>query len=1032
MWFTRVSIANPVFTTMVMCAFVVLGLFSLKQLRVEQFPDISFPVVVISTEYPGASPSVVESDLTRPVEEQVNTINGLKNLISRSYEGRSVIIAEFDLSIEPIQAAQDVREKVASIRSTLRKEIKEPRISRFDPADRPIFSLAIEGSKDYQGRTLTTYAEQVIKKRLENVRGVGAITLVGRVQRQVSIHINPVAMEARAIGVETVLSALRNETQDLPAGNLRGNLREQTVQIKGRLEDVRDFQNIIVARRGGQPVFLKDIARIEDGQEEIESLALENGKRVLTVDVQKAQGQNTIDVVDGLIRTIDKLKAELPPEIKLSVIKDGSRAIRISVRNVTRTLFEGAILTILIVFLFLNSWRSTIITGLTLPIALIGTFWIMYSLGFTINVLTLMALSLCVGLLIDDAIVVRENIVRHTALGLGHREAALEGTREIGLAVLATTLSIVAVFLPVGFMGGIIGRFFHQFGLTVVAAVLISMFVSFTLDPMLSSIWADPSADGNNKSLITRLLRPFNWMVEQISLFYQRCLAWSLLHRVITLIATAFIFLSSFALFPYIGAEFVPQPDNSEMLVNFNTPVGSSLEQTEQRAILVDKALREFKEVQYTYMTINTGIVLGSNNVSVYLRLLNRDQRTLNQQALSPLMRERLRQIGGIEVSHVGSQNSVNSSSKQLSISLQGKDQRVLSRFNREIQERFKSIPGLVDVDSSDKPAKPSLDIVTKRELASDLGIGIGQIGQALRVLIAGESTGTWRAPDGENYEIVLRLPPDQRDNADDLGRLMVATGQILPDGSPRLVPVRQIANINPVEGTSQINRRDLSREIEITGNVQNRSEGEVSADIRKVLATIVFPPGYRAVIGGSTRDREESVGYAMSALLLAIIFIYMVLASQFGSFIQPIAIMMSLPLTLIGVFSALLIFRSTLNLFSIIGFIMLMGLVTKNAILLVDFINQSRAQGMERGLAILTAARVRLRPIMMTTLAMIFGMLPLALGLGEGSEQRAPMGQAVIGGVITSSILTLVVVPVIYSVFDDWINRFRSSPKPH
>ncbi len=506
MWFTRISIGNPVLATMMMVAFVVLGLFSYQRLQVDQFPDITFPVVVVQTEYPGASPESVESDVTRKIEEVVNTINGIDSLTSRSYEGNSVVIIRFLLTVDPSQAAQDVREKVSLVKAVFRKEVKEPRITRFDPADRPIFSISVSGENGSQRslRELTTVADQVVSKRLENVRGVGSVTLVGGVKREIQIYVRPNDMEALGVGVDQVIAAVRNENQELPTGAIRAIDNEKIVQVQGRVLDPADFRRIVVARRGGQTVLLSQVANVVDSQQEQETLALYNGRRTLALDILKAQGQNTIEVADGLRQAIADLEPTmraLYPGIRIEVIKDGSRQIRVGVQNVRRTLIEGAVLTILIVFLFLNSWRSTVITGLTLPVALIGTFLFMYLFGFTINMITLMALSLCVGLLIDDAIVVRENIVRHAGMRVNgrfksHRDAALEGTAEIGLAVLATTFSIVAVFLPVGFMGGIIGRFFHQFGITVVAAVLISMFVSFTLDPMLSSVWPDPDAHG--------------------------------------------------------------------------------------------------------------------------------------------------------------------------------------------------------------------------------------------------------------------------------------------------------------------------------------------------------------------------------------------------------------------------------------------------------------------------------------------------------------------------------------------------------
>lgn len=1038
MWFTRVSIDNPWLATMVMLAFVVLGAFSYQRLQVDQFPDVTFPVVVIQTDYPGAAPESVETEVTRKIEEAVNTVAGLRALSSRSYSGTSIVVAEFELTVDPVQAAQDVREKVAAVRAGFRREVKEPKITRFDPADRPILSLAVSSSGGHSLRELTTLADQVIKKRLENVRGVGQVNLVGGVKREIQIYLKPAQLEALAIGVDQVINAIRAENQELPLGTLRSAEREQVVQIQARARSAADFNRIVVARRGGVPVYLSQVATVVDGEQERESLALVDARETLALDVLKAQGQNTIEVVDGVKKAAQALRAELPPGVTVEVIKDSSIPIRTAVTNVTRTMIEGAILTIVIVFLFLGSWRSTVITGLTLPIATIGTFLFMYAAGFTLNMLTLMALSLCIGLLIDDAIVVRENIVRHGAMGKGHREAALVGTQEIGLAVLATTLSIVAVFLPVGFMGGIIGRFFHQFGLTVAVAVLISMFVSFTLDPMLSSVWHDPAIHGQRgRGALARLLDQFERFTDRLADLYQAMLRWSLAHRAATVAIAAATFFGSFLLVPLIGTEFVPQADFSETQVNFRTPEGTSLEATAQKARQVQAALAEFPEVEYTYTTINTGAVQAKNVATVYVKLKPRAQRTRNQAELTQPIRERLSRIAGIEVTHVGVMNPV-AQQKLLVISLQGQDLKELARYNEIALRELAKIPGLVDLDSSLRPARPTVDLVIDRDAAGDLGLGVERIGAALRPLLAGEAASTFRDDNDETYDVVVRLAPGERVRSEDLQRLSLAAATLNADGTPKLVPLRQVVQLVPGVGASQINRRDLAREVEITANVYGRSVGDVSRDIQNTLAAIDWKPGYRFVMGGSTKDMAESFGYAASALLLAVIFIYMILASQFRSFLQPLAIMSSLPLTLIGVFLALLIARSTLNIFSIIGFILLMGLVTKNAILLVDFAQQAR-RGFEghpplpRREALLLAARVRLRPILMTTLAMVFGMVPLALGLTEGSEQRAPMGQAVIGGVLTSSLLTLVVVPVIYTYLDDlaqWTRRrLRGAP---
>lgn len=1055
MWFTRVSLKNPVFATMMMLALVVLGLFSYQRLQVDQFPNIEFPVVVVSTTYPGASPEIVESEVSKKIEEAVNSIAGINTLTSRSYENQSVVIIEFQLTVDGRKAADDVREKVAALRPSLRDEVNEPRVLRFDPSSRAIWSLAVLGDAPAEkGQApglspveLTNWADQVLKKRLENVRGVGAVNLVGGTKREINIYLRPEALEAYGLTPTQVADAVRGENQELPLGAVRSSTREIAVQIDARMRRPEDFARIIVARKGDTPIRLGQVATLQDGAQELDSLALYNGQRTLLLTVQKSQDENTIAVIDGLTQAVAELKKQglLPAGVRLEPIQDGSRPIRVAVNNVRQTLLEGAVLTVLIVFLFLNSWRSTVITGLTLPIALIGTFLFMQAFGFTINMITLMALSLCVGLLIDDAIVVRENIVRHVQMGKGHYQAALEGTEEIGLAVLATTLSIVAVFLPIGFMGGIIGKFFHQFGITIVAAVLISMFVSFTLDPMLSSVWPDPSIhkhgarqDGPRNlydRTIGRVTGWFDQATERLAQAYQVLLRWSLAHKLATLAVAFAIFVASILLVPLLGSEFVPTADFSETTVNFRTPEGTSIEATEVKARQVQAILqREFQEVRYSLATLNTGTAQGKNYASIYVRLVDRVQRQRNVNQISAQLRERLRSVPGITVTHVGLMDAVGGQ-KQLEFSLQGQDLRELERLTQTVMEKITPIPGLVDLDSSAKPGRPTIAVQVNREAAADLGLNVNQIGAALRALVAGDTVGNWRASDDQTYDVNVRLAPEARQDMGNLERLPFALGQA-SDGSARVIRLNQAATLVEGTGSSQINRRDLMREVTITANVHGRSLGQVSADIRQALVDTRFPPGYRYRFGGATKNMEESFGYAISALAMAIIFIYMILASQFKSFFQPLALMTSLPLTLIGVVLALMLFGSSLSMFSIIGVVMLMGLVTKNAILLLDFAIRAREDGLDadgrpvpgmpREQALLTAAQVRLRPILMTTLAMIFGMVPLAFALSEGSEQRAPMGQAVIGGIITSSLLTLVVVPVAYCYLDDFANWLR------
>lgn len=1021
MWLTRISINNPVFAAMMMMALMVFGLFAYRDIGVEEFPNVGFPFVVVTTPYPGASPEVVESDITRKIEDAVNTIAGVKQVFSYSFEGRSMVFVEFYLSVPVPTAVQDVRDKVAQVKADFRDEIEEPVIERYDPGSMPVLSYAFT-SDSLSPREVSTYVEQRLKKRFQTVSGVGKVDVIGAVKREVRIQVRPERLRALSIGMDQVMATLRSENQELPAGTVSSERSEWVVQIKGRLQKPADFRRLIVAQRNGGPVYLEQVADVSDGEQELNSMALVNGRRAVSLDIVKTSDANTIAVVDKASAVAAEIAAELPAGMQMVKVADSSKSIRNSLEDVKKTLLEGAVLAVLIVFIFLGSWRSTVITGLTLPISLLGTISGIYFFGFTINLMTLMALSLCIGLLVDDAIVVRENIVRHNAMGKGHRQAALDGTREIGLAVLATTLTIVAVFLPVAFMGGIIGKFFYQFGVTVALAVLLSMFVSFTLDPMLSSIWYDPDTHGRQKtSWLGRQLDRFSQWLDWLGDFYVTVIGWALRHRRITLgIALASLF-GAFVLASRIGGEFVPEPDLSEINVRFETPTGSALEYTQAKVDQVTKIIREYPEVIATYATINSGMDTGKERAGIRVRLKPKAERKMSQKQLVAAIRSRLLNVAGIKITSVAAAaESVNGGLKPIMLSVQGPDLGELQKISDTLVAGMKKIPGLVDIRTSLSAPKPTLAVNIDREQAADLGLSVGQIGQALRPLLAGDAVTSWQDAQGENYDVTVQLPRSERYRAADLGNVYLASAHSDAQGLPHMVPLTQVAQLQETTGASQINRRNLFREVMIDANVSGRPAGDIGADIKRLQDSIKLPPGYRFQTEGSNKDMAESIGYAVTALLMAVIFIYMVLGSQFNSFILPVSIMTSLPLSLIGVFMALFAFGSTLNIFSIIGVIMLMGLVTKNAILLVDFVKVAVARGEERNQAIMNAGRTRLRPILMTTAAMIMGMVPLALGLGDGAEQRAPMAHAIIGGLVTSTLLTLIVVPVVFSYLDD------------
>ncbi|OCZ45723.1 nodulation protein NolG [Acinetobacter pittii] len=1021
MWFTRISVKYPVFTIMMMLSLMVLGLASWKRMTVEEFPNIDFPFVVVTTQYAGASPEAVESDITKKLEDQINTISGIKQITSRSSEGLSMVIAEFNLDTSSAIAAQDVRDKIAPVTAQFRDEIDTPIVQRYDPSSSPIMSVVFE-SNSMSLAQLSSYVDKKIVPQLKTVSGVGNVNLLGDAKRQIRIKVIPAQLQSYGIGIDQVINTLKNENIEVPAGTLQQKNSELVVQIQSKVIHPLAFGDLVIANKNGSPIFLKQVATVEDTQAELQSSAFYNGRTAVSVDILKSSDANVIKVVDQTYQTLEKLKDQMPAGLDYKVVADSSKGIRASIKDVVRTIIEGAALAVLIVLLFLGSFRSTVITGLTLPITLLGTLTFIWAFGFSINMMTLLALSLSIGLLIDDAIVVRENIVRHTELGKDHVTAALEGTKEIGLAVLATTLTIVAVFLPVAFMGGLIGRFFYQFGVTVSTAVLISMFISFTLDPMLSAHWKDPVKKKDN--WLQRFFNHISNLLDRLTHVYEKLLKLALRFRFITVIVAIASLFAALGLSKLIGTEFVPTPDKGEVRIQFETPVDSSLEYTQAKLHQVDQIIRQFPDVVSTYGVVNSEVDSGKNHAGLGVTLKPKQERSSDLNTLNNEFRDRLQTVAGIRVTSVAAaQDSVSGGQKPIMISIKGSDLNELQKISDRFIAEMEKIKGVVDLESSLKEPKPTLGVHINRVLASDLGLSVSQIANAIRPLIAGDNVTTWEDRDGETYDVNLRLNENKRMLPQDVQNLYINSNKTNAAGQNILVPLSAVATTEEKLGASQINRRDLEREVLIEANTSGRPSGDIGQDIDKMQKAFKLPAGYTFDTQGANADMAESAGYALTAITLSIVFIYIVLGSQFNSFIHPAAIMASLPLSLIGVFLALFLFQSTLNLFSIIGIIMLMGLVTKNAILLIDFIKKAMDQGVSRYDAILQASKTRLRPILMTTSAMVMGMVPLALGLGEGGEQSAPMAHAVIGGVITSTLLTLVVVPVIFTYLDDLKN---------
>ncbi len=1077
MWITRVSINNPVFATMVMVALCVLGLFSYNKLGVEQMPDITFPGAWMEVGYPGASAEAVERELVKPLEEAVNSVAGVKRITSGAREGSGWVNIEFSLDTDMGRAMQDVRDRVAVVQGGFPKDVKAPTIQRWNNDNsQPVVEMALLGrcpgtpaeaakagapapaapatcTATRSARELSYLGEQIVGKRLQRVEGVARVEINGLTEREVRIDLDPVRLRAYGVTPGEIASALAGANADQPVGLISDGTEDALLRVEGRVRDPRQFAQVVVAHRGGLALTLADLGTLVEREREPDSMARLNGQRAINFNVFKQQDANIVAAGEAVKKAMEEIRKQLPPDVELRLIQAGSDYVKDSLSGLLHTLIEGAALTVAIVFLFLHSWRSTIITGLTLPIAVISSFIAVYAFGFTLNFMTMMALSLCIGLLIDDAIVVRENIVRHVHMGKDHLTAAREGTDEIGLAVMATTFAICAVFVPVAFMGGIIGKFFYPFGITVVVAVLVSLFVSFTLDPMLSSIWRDPPALRMRKlPVIGWLIRITDAGMDALHRIYERAIHWIFSERrwnvgvrrlwlgvpvyahgfdvhnrrdkasarhwrlatitprgVVMGIGTA-SFLLALGLAPLVGSEFVPQTDQGYTQLALRMPVGSSLERTNAKVQQIEEIVAGVPEM------LNVSTWVGGagqrNQAWINIALKPRAERKRSQKQIEDWLREQVARIPGTDAS-VGF-------NRPIYVAILGSDTEGLARVANDFAEKVKKIKGAVDVESSVKAGLPAYAVRLKPGAVRELGLTSPQLASSLRAYVNGETATYWTTPDGDQVDVVLRLNETQRERIEQLRSLPVAFAK---DGTP--IALDSVATIETVFNPEAIRRQNLQRREAVFAGVKDRSPGEVGEDVQKLIRETTLPPGYSFDIGGQMQQQAEAFSGLLAAMALAAIFIYIVLASQFGSFLQPIAIMASLPLALIGVMLALLVSRSTLNVFSMIGLVMLMGLVTKNAILLVDFANHARRAGATVPEALLQAGMIRMRPIIMTTMAMVFGMLPLALAFNEGGEIQAPMGRAIIGGILTSTLLTLVVVPVLYS----YLARDRKKP---
>jgi hydrophobic/amphiphilic exporter-1 (mainly G- bacteria), HAE1 family len=1018
MFLSDFSIKRPVATVVIIIALMCLGLLALKKLRVNQIPDVDQPVMVVNIPYPGASPETVEREIINRVEKSLQSIPQVYQIRATANESNASVVIIFNFQKNMVEASDEIRNAIASVRHKLPVEMREPILQRIDPSAQPILQLALSSTSQTHAE-ISRLAEDQLADRFRAIDGVSVVNVNGSLRRELSVLLRAEKLREYNVSVAEVVAALRAQNTTAPVGRVKGTLDEQSIRLVGRIESPRQFENIVLKRRGEEIVRLGQVATVEDGFGEISGFSLRNGNPNVGLSVVRSRDASTVSVAAQGRKLVEEINKTLPKGTKLEVTQDGGRDAQNSLNNVIEALLFGAILTIFVVYVFLNSWRSTLITALSLPTSVVAAFIAVWACGFTLNFMTLLGLSLAIGVLIDDAIVVRENIVRHMEQGVDRMRAASIGTAEIGLAVTATTLSIVSVFVPVAFMGGGAGEWFRPFALTVAASVIVSLYISFTLDPMLSAYWGDPPGyHAQPKKGISLLLQKFNTWFDHQADRYGNVIAWALHHRKwMTFLAVASFAAAIAIQVIWGGSSFLPSSDAGMLAIDVRTPSSTSLDYSKVKVEAAAAIARQIPETKATNSSVN------SRGGRVYVDLGDSNKRKRSSIEIAGELRKEMKRLLGAEYTVLSDFNS--GVRKPVEIRFSGPDSRKLLAISDEFMTKLAKVPGAVDIGLSEQDPKDELQIELDRGLANQLGISVADAAQALRVAFAGVEVGDWVDPTGESRDVAVRLHPDDRVSAANIERLPIAVS-----GSNMVIPLEQIANITMGKGPAQINHTDGKRSIAVSANAQGRSPGEVTADALKIARAMDFPPGFALELGGASRDQQEVFSEMGIALLFGIGLMYLTLVVQFGSFTAPLPVMISLPLSLIGVVLALRISGDTLNLMSFIGIIMLTGLVAKNAILLLDCARKEEEQGVDREEALMHAGRVRLRPIMMTTFALVAGMMPVAIGVGVGGEFYRPMAVAIIGGVITSTLLTLLVIPTFYDSIE--ISRDRAIAKYH
>jgi HAE1 family hydrophobic/amphiphilic exporter-1 len=983
-------------------------------------PKTDAAVVSVQANLPGASAEEIETQITKRIEEAVNTISGIDELRASSDQGNSRVTITFTLERDIESATQDVRDKLAQIVNQFPRDTRPLQITKMDPDAQPIFGFAVYGPR--APKELTEITEKRVKQELETVKDVGSVGYNGERKREIQLLLDADRLNAYGLTVEQVRNAVQRQNVEIPGGQFTAGPADVAVRTMGRIKNVDDFNRVVIAYRAdGSVITFADIGTVQDTVQEVRSATRLSGTPAIGVQVRKQSGTNTVEVVDRVQDKLQRIQAQLPQDIQISVGNDQSRFIRRSFEDIKLHLILGGLLASVVVFLFIRNLRVTFIAALAIPTSIIGTFTFMKMAGFTLNNMTMLALSLATGIVIDDAIVVLENIFRYVEeKGVTPQEAAADATQEIGMAVMATTLSLVVIFVPVAFMTGQIGRYFYSFGLTSAAAILLSMFVSFTLTPALCALWMKKEDIKSDHSTTKS-----SGFYAKLDGTYGRMLVWSLGHRPAMMGIAALVVLSAAFLYPYVGKELVPDDDQGEFSVNVRLPRGTSYQRTEEFIKPIEKDVLALPGLQRVMQNVNSGFA----NFSIMMVPL--EERAVTQQELMVQARQMLRKYQGARISVSGGTDISGASTggggrgpgggggggggggfNRLKILIQGPDIEQLQQYTVQLMDKVREIPGVVDVDTNFEPTQPELRINVDRARAADLGVNIDSLANSLRTLVGGEEVSEFKDGD-DQFKVVLRLGEEDRNPAT-MGDLLV------PSAPGKTVKVSDVATLKNDYGPASIDRYNRQRQISVNANLQGVPLGEALAAARVKVEDLHLKPGYQAVFGGSARTLAEASSNFTIALVLAVIFIYMVLASQFNSFIHPLTIMTSLPLSLPAGLLALMAFGMTLNVYSAIGLMMLFGVVKKNSILQVDYTNTLREQGMERHEALIVSNHVRLRPILMTTIAIVAGMIPIAFGKGAGAGSRASMAVTILGGQVLCLLLTLLVTPVVYSYFDD------------